>query len=232
MRETLAAMLGLAEDTPVFLQALTHPSYANEERLGVDNQRLEFLGDAILDLCTSELLYERFPEADEGQLTRYRAQLVNAKALARWGRSNGVPEALRMGKGARQSSLAESTNVLADAVEALIAAAYLSQGMEGARAFCLRIVGPPMEDLDQRRDPKSELQEQIQAGGYPAPSYQVLESGGPAHERWFICGVRVGQALIAQGRGKSKRQAERAAATMALDRWAQALTPNSKEELA
>ena len=120
--DLLARITGLATDSPRFLEALTHPSLANERRDVQHNQRLEFLGDAVLGFCASELLYERFPSADEGALTRMRAQLVNAEALAAWGRSVGLAAALRVGRGADSAGLRGGTNVLADAVEALIAA--------------------------------------------------------------------------------------------------------------
>src|SRR5262245_44993 len=138
--ESIADLVGLELDSPDLLQALTHPSYANERRGELDNQRLEFLGDAVLGLCVSELLCTRFPDADEGLLTRMRAQLVNAEALAAWGRKIDLPEALRLGRGAAGAGLRESTNVLADAVEALLAAAYLNGGLEGARPVARQIV--------------------------------------------------------------------------------------------
>src|SRR6187200_145673 len=116
--EGIAELVELPADAPHLLQALTHPSYANERRGTAHNQRLEFLGDAVLGLCASELLYERFPGADEGVLTRMRAQLVNAEALAAWARKVELPDALMLGRGAVGAGLRESTNVLADATEA------------------------------------------------------------------------------------------------------------------
>lgn len=217
MRAKISAALKIPEDGAHLEEALTHPSYRNE-RPGIrDNQRLEFLGDAVLGFCTSELLYARFPDADEGELTRMRADLVNAAALARWAQENGVAEALRLGRGAAAHGLAASENVLADAVEALIAAAYLDGGMEAARAACARVVEPGMRGLRrQSRDPKSELQERVQARGAPAPRYCVIGTGGPAHAPWFEVTVSVGDQLLGQGRGRSKRLAERSAASAAL----------------
>jgi ribonuclease-3 len=214
----LAARLGLALDAPHFQQALTHPSYANERREAADNQRLEFLGDAVLGFCVSDLIYGRFPDADEGTLTRLRAQLVNAESLAQWARAHGVADALRLGRGAGASGLRDSTNVLADAVEALIAACFLDAGLDCARSVCAQILEVRLEAFAKvgARDPKSELQERLQAHGDPPPVYELMESGGPAHERWFRVQVRVGGELVGEGVGRSKRAAERVAAEVAL----------------
>lgn len=218
MLERIARQFGLSELAPHLKVALTHPSFANEQRGEVDNQRLEFLGDAVLGLCASELLYERFPDADEGSLTRLRARLVNADALAAWARDNAVADALLLGRGAESSGLRASTNVLADAVEALVAAAYLDSGLDAARAACASILEPQLARLDAAatRDPKSELQERVQALRGDTPRYDVTDSGGPAHDRWFEVSVRVGSKEIGRGRGRSKRAAEFAAAQNAL----------------
>ncbi len=218
MIERLAELLGLPLGSPHLDEALTHPSFANEQRTARHNQRLEFLGDSVLGFCVSELLCARFPEADEGVLTRMRAQLVNAEALAAWARKEELAQILRLGRGAGAAGLRESTNVLADAVEALIAAVYLDVGLEAARIACARIVADELAVLerDGTRDPKSELQERLQSVGGEAPTYELLETGGPAHERWFKVGVRHGARRLAEGSGRSKRAAERAAASEAL----------------
>jgi ribonuclease-3 len=214
----LADLLGLPANAPHLEEALTHPSYANERRSGRHNQRLEFLGDAVLGFCVSELLVARYPDADEGTLTRLRAQLVNAEALASWARKNGLPPELRLGRGADASGLRSSTNVLSDAVEALLAAVYLDAGLDAARRLCELIVASelPLEDQVGARDPKSELQERLQALGEGAPTYELVEAGGPAHERWFRVSVRQGERQLGEGLGRSKRAAERAAAAEAL----------------
>jgi ribonuclease-3 len=199
-------------------EALTHPSYANEVRAARHYQRLEFLGDAVLGLCATETLFERFPDADEGSLTRFRARLVNADALAQWAREHELGEALLLGRGADASGLRKSTSVLADLVEALVAVAYLEGGIEGGRTACRRILEPAIADLeaDAGRDPKSELQERVQKAGKSAPIYVVSESGGSPHDPWFVVDVVVAGDRLAQGRGRSKRLAERAAAAAAL----------------
>lgn len=220
MIERIAQLLGLPADAPHFEEALTHPSFANEQRSARHNQRLEFLGDSVLGFCVSELIWARFPDADEGALTRMRAQLVNAEALAAWARKEELAHVLRLGRGAGAAGLRDSTNVLADAVEAIIAAVYLDVGLEAARAACERVVQDELKALesDGARDPKSELQERLQAIGGDAPTYELIETGGPAHQRWFKVGVSQGQRRLAEGSGRSKRAAERAAATEALQR--------------
>jgi len=219
MIERIALRLGLAPDAPHLLEALTHPSYANERTGARDNQRLEFLGDSVLGFCVSELLFERFPEASEGTLTRLRSGLVNDEALAEWGRSQGLAPALRLGRGAAASGLSTSTNVLADAVEALIAAAFLDGGLDAARRAVRHVIEGRLAALDAgaANDAKSELQERVQARGMAAPLYAVVASGGPAHDPWFEVEVRTEAQVLGRGRGRSKRHAERAAAEAALD---------------
>jgi ribonuclease III len=216
--ERLLLLTGLEEDSPGLEQALTHPSHANERRGAFDNQRLEFLGDAVLGLCASELIYRAFPDADEGVLTRLRAQLVNAEALASWARGVGLSSLIKLGRGAATAGLRDSTNVLADAVEALIAAAYLEGGLEGARGLCGAIVEHGLEAAKRTtgRDAKSALQERLQALGLPAPTYELIDTRGPAHERRFT--VRVsGGSSSGEGEGRSKRAAEQAAAAVLLE---------------
>lgn len=217
--DQLAAALGLPADCSWLRDALIHPSYANERPGVADNQRLEFLGDSVLGLCTSELLFERFPDADEGTLTRMRAQLVNAESLLRIGNELDVSGALLLGKGAAAGGLRQSMNVVADAVEALIAAAFLHGGFAMAQGVCRRLLEPSMAQLRKTsgRDPKSELQERVQRAGESVPSYQVVDEGGPAHERWFEVAVSLGETCLGVGRGRSKRLAERAAAQAALE---------------
>jgi ribonuclease-3 len=215
----IAALASLSPSSPALEQALTHPSLANERRGVIHNQRLEFLGDAVLGLCASEELYRGFPEADEGMLTRLRAQLVNAEALAAWGRAVGLTGVLRVGRGAAGAGLRESTNVLADAVEALIAAAYLEAGLDAARRLSSAIVQHGLVTVRPTalRDAKSELQERLQALGQPAPQYELVETTGPAHERHFRVSVAGAGRRLGEGEGRSKRAAEQAAASAALE---------------
>lgn len=205
-------------ELPRFEEALTHPSFANESSAR-DNQRLEFLGDAVLGLCVSELLIEDKPDADEGALTRMRAALVNAEALARWARQERLGSALALGRGARAGGERQQTNVLADAVEALVACVYEARGLPGARALVLDVVREPMRSAERlgTRDPKSLLQERVQADGRPAPTYRVRASKGPQHDPTFEVEVLVEDEIVGVGEGRSKRVAERAAALAALN---------------
>lgn len=201
-----------------FDEALTHASFANE--VGVlNNQRLEFLGDAVLGLCVSEMLAEAHPDADEGMLTRMRSALVNADALAAWARRVDLGSCIALGRGAALGSEREQTNVLADAAEALVAAVYDARELAGARLFVRDIVGELLEKAPSLgiRDPKSALQERVQARGLAPPTYRVAEVHGAPHQQLFIVDVMVGDNAVGRGEGRSKRLAERAAAAAALD---------------
>jgi ribonuclease III len=233
MRDGIAKALGIPPESPYLDQALTHPSFRNERNGTMDNQRLEFLGDAVLGFCVSDLLCQRFPEADEGELTRRRAALVNAEALAEWAREHQLAEAILLGRGAAASRLGEGTNVLADTVEALLAAAYLAGGLDAARRACVEVVGARLFVMTAgvSTDPKSELQEKLQARGVEPPQYEVLDTGGPAHDPWFRVCVRAGAVVVGEGRGRSKRSAERAAAANALEtgNWSKAVVADGSE---
>jgi ribonuclease-3 len=216
LKARISAIVGPGE-IPRFEEALTHPSFANESA-ALDNQRLEFLGDAVLGLCVSELLARSQPEADEGALTRMRSALVNAEALARWARAFGIGDALALGKGARSGTEREQTNVLADAVEAIVASVYEARGLEGARRLVEHVVSEPMQEVSHlgSRDPKSLLQEQVQARGLSAPTYRVRATRGPQHDPTFEVEVLIGEQVLGVGEGRSKRVSERAAALAAL----------------
>jgi ribonuclease-3 len=217
LREWLFGVTG-KRPTERLDEALTHPSFGNESRVA-DNQRLEFLGDAVLGLCVSEQLSRDHPDAVEGELTRMRAALVNAEALARWAREAKLGECLAMGRGARSTTERDQTNVLADAVEAVVAAVYETGGLDAARSFVAEITRGGLDGSASlgARDAKSALQERVQAEGRAAPRYRVVESSGPAHEPTFVVEVLVGEDVLAHGEGRSKRLAERDAATKALE---------------
>ena len=173
--------LGISLDLPHLDEALTHPSYANELGAGQrDNQRLEFLGDAVLGVCVSELLMEAFEEVDEGQLTLMRASLVNTLALAQRAKQLGLAETLMVGRGADAAGERYRTNVLADALEALVGAVYLDAGLHGARLLTREVVGEQLATLvhdgGMVRDAKSRLQERLQAVGSAPPTYEVVSA--------------------------------------------------------
>lgn len=220
-REALLEKLGLDRPPARFDEALTHPSWTNENRSkGMpDNQRLEFLGDGVLDLCVSEILLEAMPEADEGELSRAYIALVNTQALARWAKANQVGQALRLGRGAIADKSAERANVLADAVEALLAAIYLDGGLDAARKATHCIIGDDLSRLDEltARDPKSELQELVQAGGAPPPTYRTVGVEGPPNAPEFVVELTIDDKVVATGRASSKKRAEKNAAATALE---------------
>ncbi len=205
---------------PRFDEALTHPSFANEVNVA-NNQRLEFLGDAVLGLCVRpRCSLPRTRLQTKASWTRMRsAALVNRKtASAAWARRVDLGGCISLGRGAQLGTEREQTSVLADATEALIAAIYDARGLGGARALVQDIVGELLEDADalETRDPKSALQELVQSRGMPAPTYRVIDVRGAPHEQTFDVEVVFADAKTARGEGRSKRLAERAAAAAAL----------------
>ncbi len=215
--ERVAQFFGMSPEMQEFQEACTHPTFAHENPGASDNQRLEFLGDAILDFFVSRDLYERFPDSNEGELTQTRSQIVSTEALAAFSKVHQLGLALRTGKGSRQQLL-ESDNVLADMVEALIAASYSLGSHQRVEEICKEIIVLGLERKEQLsfQDPKSSLQEVVQAAGFSAPVYAVLSRNGPAHQTCFQVEVRLGKQRIGRGEGRSKKLAERAAAQDAL----------------
>ena len=217
--DSLCERLGHRFARPELLQqALTHSSRANEAReLAVGNERLEFLGDAVLGLGVAELLMEAFPEASEGALSRSRAQAVNQAALAAHALELGLDALVLLGKSERKNRGREKSSILADAFEAVLGALYLDAGFETARAFIARELAAELGSASaMQRDAKSELQEALQAAGREPPSYVTISESGPAHARAFSVEARVGAAVYGTGAGRSKQAAEQAAARDAL----------------
>lgn len=220
----LAAGLGHEFARPELLeQALTHSSYANELKAGgANNERLEFLGDAVLDLVVSERLLARFPEASEGELSKLRAFLVSAPSLAEIGRSLRLGDYFRLGRGEEKSGGRAKRGLLADAVEAVIAALYLDGGVEAARAFADRfIVGASAIAAAEANLPvdnyKSALQELVQQERLPPAVYRTTEVIGPPHERTFRVEAAVADIVRTEGQGQTKKSAEQDAAAKALE---------------
>lgn len=207
---------------PAFLtEALTHRSYLNEHPKEVTshNERLEFLGDAVLELSITEELFGRFPQYEEGTLTSLRAALVNYQMLAVIARALDVERHLRLSRGEAKDTGRAREVILANAMEAIIGAIYMDGGYASAKAFVLRTVAPRLEEVFQKslyKDPKSSLQEKIQAERKLTPTYRVLEEQGPDHDRVFVVGVYFGDELIAKGSGQSKQDGEVEAARNAL----------------
>lgn len=220
-QQALVTRLGLSGELTHLEEALTHRSFANEQRKEGhrDNQRLEFLGDSVLGLCVTDALMVRYPNANEGELSRMRSILVNAEALSAWARSVDLGAALRMGRGALSTGEHERQNVLADAAEAVMGAVYLDRGLEEARRLVHAVIDEPMSRLAESmvvHDPKSTLQERVQAVGGVSPRYRTVRIEGPPHEREFFVVVEIGTEALAEGRGRSKKLAEVDAARAAL----------------
>jgi len=208
----------------LLLEALTHRSYLNENpgvRTG-HNERLEYLGDAVLELIVTEHLFQKFPERQEGELTLLRAALVNYVMLAKVAREIGLEKHVLLSRGEAKDFGKAREVILANAFEALIGAIYLDQGYAVAGDFVEKNVLNHLEEIVAKgsyRDPKSNLQELIQEKMKVTPTYKVLEERGPAHAREFVVGVYFGDNLQATGTGLSKQEAENKAAEEALKAW-------------
>ena len=227
----LQQTLGISfNDLSLLEQSLTHSSYINENP-GLSltsNERLEFLGDAVLGLAVAEKLYQDFPHFTEGEMTKLRATLVRRDSLARVARAIRLGEYLYLGKGEEASGGRHKPANLAAALEAVIAAIFLDQGSATARDFILRFADAELPKVVSQgigEDYKSELQELIQARQQITPTYQVIAATGPDHDRTFIVEVKLGEAVLGRGSGKSKKAAETEAARSALKQLSANFTP-------
>lgn len=198
-------------------QALRHRSAG-----GIHNERLEFLGDAMIGLAVAEMLYRGRPELNEGDLTRVRASLVNGRALARMARELDLGDLLTMGVGEQRGGGFQRRSTLADVFEAVIGAVYLDAGYAATYELLRRLFAAPIQalpDPEQLKDPKTRLQEALQARGLALPEYRIVDSSGPDHARSFHAECGVGELGITQtGTGTSRRAAEQAAAAAVLER--------------
>lgn len=208
-------------DEALLRLALTHPSALREQSaLAQHNQRLEFLGDAVLQLALTRELYEKFPRGDEGVLTKARAKLVNQQSVAERGRRLGLGDYLVLSRGEELNGGRDRPSILADAFEALLGALFLDAGFERARELILQLFAETfdeLEDFPNLENPKGELQELLQAQAQEAPEYRLLSSTGPDHDRAFECAVFFQGEEQGRGKGKSKKAAESQAAQAALE---------------
>lgn len=205
--------------------ALTHRSALNESGAAKEsNERLEFLGDAVLELITTNFLFAKFPELNEGVLTSYRSALVKTTSLAAVAERIGLGEQLKMSKGEEATGGRSNPSLLADTFEAVLGALYQDQGLEAVEKFLQEELFINMDTILKERlykDPKSELQEKVQAKGFTTPSYEVINAEGPDHDKVFTVSVTVGDQVMGEGTGKSKQQAQQAAAEAALQKYRQ-----------
>jgi len=219
--EALQQYLGRRFTNPDLLrEALTHRSYLNEiDQAWPSNERLEFLGDAVLGLVSTDFLFQRFPELDEGELTNLRSALVRTETLARFAQDMQLGNYLFLGRGEELSRGRSRPSGLACAFEALIGSLYLDQGYEVTRDFALKYLEPELDTVVEgrtHRNAKSLLQELIQARTQQTPTYHLIREAGPDHAKTFTVEVRVGTRVLGSGNDRSKRAAEQAAAESAL----------------
>lgn len=203
-------------------RALTHRSYANEFQTAglADNERLEFLGDAVLDLAVSQYLMEALPDSDEGELTRIRADVVALPSLAALARTLEIGSLLLLGKGEERTGGRNKSSLLADALEAVLGAVFTDGGYSAAREVILPLFVPLLQQAsnDSGQDFKSRLQEVLQARQRDLPIYQLVNTTGPAHERTYQVDVLFNNCSYGSGQGRTKKSAEQAAAKAALKR--------------
>lgn len=220
--EEFARRAGLQFNDPqLVLRALTHSSYINENpEILEDNERLEYLGDAALDFLSAAWLYQRFPEMDEGQLTRLRSALVRTEQLAQFAEELGMGEAVLLGRGEESSGGRQRPALLCDVFESLMGALYLDSGLPAVEEFLeprfQRAVDKVLED-ESLVDPRSMLQIWAQAELGQTPRYRTIDSMGPDHARQFVVEVTVGDGPVGRGQGRSKQEAAQAAASAVLE---------------
>lgn len=220
--QEFASRINLSFSSPALLvRALTHRSYLNENpEVLEDNERLEFLGDAVLDFLVGAWLYNHFPEMREGQMTRLRSALVRTEQLAEFAMQLDLGKAMRLGRGERQTGGNQRKAILCGTFEALVGAIYLDAGMGAVQRFVEPMLDPAVEkilSLRMDQDPKSLLQELVQSQGLPPPQYRTVSSSGPEHSKTFEVEVLIGGQVYGRGFGHSKQSAAIAAANVALD---------------
>jgi ribonuclease III len=208
-------------DLNLLIEALTHRSYLNEHRdyAGGQNERLEFLGDAVLELAATDFLFKKFPAKSEGELTSYRAALVNTVSLAQSAQTLGINEYLLLSKGEAKDTGRARDVILADAFEAIIGAIYLDAGYASAESFIAKNLFGKIDDVIAKgsyQDAKSRFQESAQEKRGETPRYETLSEVGPDHAKLFTVGVFIGDEEIARGEGTSKQEAEQSAAEAGL----------------
>lgn len=208
------------DDYLLLNRALTHRSYLNEHPEAIeDNERLEFLGDAVLDFLVGAWLYNHFPEMAEGELTRLRSALVRTEQLAEFAREINLGGVMRLGRGEEDGGGRERPALLCGTFEALVGALYLNAGIEAVQNFIEPLLEPAAESIlsgHKEQDPKSLLQEWVQSQGYGPPQYRIASSSGPDHARIFEVEVLVDNKVFGRGQGHSKQAAAKAAARNAL----------------
>lgn len=217
--DALSKALGVDIEPQLLTLALTHRSHSYEHGRGPNNERLEFLGDAILGFLVTAHIHDHFSDLDEGELTKLKNALVSASALAEAAKKISLGDYLLLGKGEIQTGGKSKPNLLADAFEAVLGAAYVSKGMDAAFQIVSSLILPMLEDskyLLDSADPKTTLIELLQSRGAPAPAYEISHEG-PDHDRTFLCRLLVAGQLVSEAAGRSRKLAETNAAIKALE---------------
>ncbi len=222
LNDKLTADFGICFDDLSLLEtAFTHTSYANEHRLLKisHNERLEFLGDAVLQLIISQYLYEKYPDRPEGDMSKLRSTFVREESLAGFSRACGFAPFLRLGKGEEKSGGRDRDAILGDAFEAFLGALLLDKGVRMVETFLYKVMIPHLEqgNFAKVEDYKTRLQEMLQVNGEVDIEYAVVDESGPAHDKTFQVEVRVNGRVIGQGQGRSKKLAEQQAAQYAVE---------------
>lgn len=220
MSDVLQTKLGYDFKRSALLrQSVTHSSFVHEQGLGQDegNERLEFLGDAVLELCASDLLYHRFPDLPEGELTQRRAALVCEGTLAKIAKTLKLGEFLLLGQGEAREKGREKPSILSDALEAIFGAIYLDGGLDAVRNVIYALLTPHLNKTTaQVKDSKTTLQELLQKSSRQTAAYEIISEEGPSHRRTFVSEVSHMGKILGRGEGSSKKEAERNAAAQAL----------------
>lgn len=208
-------------DNSLLIEAFTHSSYVNEHRhLNLtDNERLEFLGDAVLEISVSDYLFHEYTHHPEGLLTRLRSEIVRENSLYHFSLDCGFDRYVRLGKGEEQNAGRKRPSLLADLFEAFLGSLYLDQDLKAVKEFLSKVVFPKIKDgvFSYGMDFKTKLQEYLQQDGEVSIVYELIDSFGPAHDRFFVVQVLAGGEVLGQGKGRTKKQAEQMAAKDALE---------------
>lgn len=219
LEETIGHVFG---DQSLLEEALTHKSFSNEQndRPTPDNERLEFLGDAVLGVVVSHFIFRHYPRVPEGELTRIRSEVVSEKGLAVIGRTIGLGDFLRLGKGEERSGGRRKSSLLANTMEAVLGAVFCDGGFDDAKRVIEALFSSSIQHAARRKagvDYKTRLQERLQAHHGEVPQYVLVEAEGPPHQRCYTVEARFRESCIGQGQGRSKKAAEQAAAKQALE---------------
>ena len=217
-QKELESILGYSfKNSELLKTALMHPSYANEKGLKEDNQRLEFLGDAVLGLIITEYLYKKYPDKQEGHMSKLKSVLVSRHVLADLAKTKRLNEFLLLGAGESKSKGYEKPSNLADVFESLIGAIYLDSGMDEVKILLADLMAMDVNKQEKHKNYKSVVQELAQAKFGRMPQYKVIKEEGPEHEKFFTIEVSIGKKYKARGQGKTKKSAEQMAGKIILE---------------